>query len=793
MKISEAWLREWVNPPLTSQELSSQLTMAGLEVDSCYPVAGVFDRVIVAHVLQTRRHPQADKLTLCDVDVGEAEPLQIVCGASNVRAGLKVALALIGANLLGDIRIKESKLRGELSQGMLCSVTELGLDERSEGILELPDDAPIGTNLRDYLLLNDYVFDIDLTPNRADCLSVLGVARDIAALNNLPLKLLPNDIIAPAIDDKLSIALQAAEACPQYAGRIIRNIDSQAVTPLWMKERLRRSGLRSLHPVVDVTNYVMLELGQPMHAFDLKTLQGGIQVRHAKQNESLLLLDGQEINLDSNVLIIADDEKPLAMAGIMGGDDSAVKLDTTDIFLESAFFNPLAITGVARRYGLSSDSSQRYERGVDPSLQRIALERATYLLQSIVGGKAGPIELVSHSNQLPNNKTIQFNPNKVRRLSGLDITHHDMEQMLNALEMKIVRQENCWHVTAPPHRFDITYDVDLVEEIIRLYGYDKIQPAPLQVTMHAGEINLSDSMITTISKFLATKGYRETISYSFVDPQLQHVLYPEQQTISLLNPISSELSQMRVGMWSGLLASMVHNVHRQQSALKLFESGVVFHAIDGKIQEFPCIAGLMMGEHGQLNWSESPRVYDFYDMKGDLQTLFSSLNKQNIQFIPDVHPALHPGKAARIMCESQAIGWLGVLHPRLNDEFDLTQEVILFELSLLPMISENPISYQPISKYPQTRRDLSLIVDEDVNALQIEQVVRQVVDPSCLKAFNIFDVYVGDSIPKNKKSLAIALTLQNDNRTLVDTEINAIIEAILKKLDEAFSVVLRAV
>ncbi|MDP3561934.1 MAG: phenylalanine--tRNA ligase subunit beta [Legionellaceae bacterium] len=793
MKISESWLREWVNPPLTSQELSSQLTMAGLEVDSCYPVAGVFDRVIVAHVLQTRRHPQADKLTLCDVDVGEVEPLQIVCGASNVRAGLKVALALIGANLPGDIRIKESKLRGEVSQGMLCSVTELGLDERSEGILELPEDAPIGTDLRDYLVLNDYVYDIDLTPNRADCLSVLGLARDVAALNNLPLKSLPNEIIPPSIDDRLSIELQVPGACPQYAGRVIRDINSQAVTPLWMKERLRRCGLRPLHPVVDVTNYVMLELGQPMHAFDLKTLQGGIQVRQAKQNESLVLLDGQEINLDPNVLIIADDEKPLAMAGIMGGDDSAVKLDTTDIFLESAFFNPLAITGVARRYGLSSDSSQRYERGVDPLLQRIALERATYLLQSIVGGKVGPIELVSHSNQLPYNKTIQFNPNKVRRLSGLDITHRDMEQMLKSLEMKVVGQEDCWHVTAPSHRFDIAYDVDLVEEIIRLYGYDKIQPAPLQVTMHAGEINLSDRMITTISSFLATKGYRETISYSFVDPQLQQVLYPEQQTISLLNPISSELSQMRVGMWSGLLASMIHNVHRQQSALKLFESGVVFHAIDGKIQEFPCIAGLMMGEHGQLNWSESPRVYDFYDMKGDLQTLFSSLKKQNIQFIPDVHPALHPGKAARIVCDSQELGWLGVLHPRLNDEFDLNQEVILFELSLLPMISHHTISYQPISKYPQTRRDLSLIVDNDVNALQIEQVVREVVDPSCLKAFNIFDVYVGDSIPKNKKSLAIALTLQNDNRTLVDTEINAIIEAILKKLDEAFSVVLRAV
>lgn len=793
MKVSESWLREWVSPSLTPLEMSNQLTMAGLEVDSLYPVAGEFDQVIVARVLQTRAHPQADKLTLCDVDAGGSEPIQVVCGAANVRPGLHVALAMIGANLPGGMQIKETKLRGELSQGMLCSASELGLDEKSEGILELPDDAPIGVDIREYLVLNDYVFDVDLTPNRADCLSVLGIARELAALNKLSLKSCPNDVTPLTLDETLSVKLHAPDACAQYASRIIRGINPHAVTPIWMKERLRRSGVRSLHPVVDITNYVMLELGQPMHAFDLQTIQGDIHVRYAKAEETLTLLDGQEVVLDQRVLVIADNEKPLAMAGIMGGEDSAVKPHTTNIFLESAFFSPLAIAGVARRYGLCSDSSQRYERGVDPELQRLALERVTYLLQSIVGGQVGPIEWVNEPSQLPVSAHVQFNPAKVLKLSGLDIPYDDMEQMLKRLGMTVTHHSDVWDIKVPSHRFDITLDVDLVEEIIRLYGYDKIPTTTLQVRMQAGNINQHERLLMTMGSFLCNRGYRETISYSFVDPELQQALYPDRQTMQLLNPISSELSEMRVGMWSGLLASMIHNIHRQQSALKLFESGVVFHVIDGQVKEFPCIAGLVTGQYGQLNWSESSGTYDFFDMKGDLQSLFVSLSQQDVQFIGGQHAALHPGKTAKIVKGTQELGWIGVLHPRLMDALDLTDEVILFELSLSAMLDSHLISYQTISKYPQTRRDLSLIVDEHISAMQIEQAVRHVVDPHCLKAFDIFDVYTGESIPDNKKSLAIALTLQNDNRTLVDAEINIIIDQILKKLDEAFSVVLRAV
>ncbi len=791
MKVSEAWLREWVSPSLTGQQLAAQLTMAGLEVDALNPVAGVFSHVVVGHVLQTTRHPEADKLTLCEVDAGAASPLKIVCGAQNVRAGLKVALALPGAHLPGDIIIKESMLRGQLSQGMLCSVSELGLDDRSEGILELPGDAPIGIDLRDYLDLNDQVFDIDLTPNRADCFSILGVAREVAALNHLPLKDLPTNQIKPASDECLTVHLQAPQACPQYCGRVIRAINPQACTPLWMKERLRRGGVRALHPVVDVTNYVMLELGQPLHAFDLKSLQGDIHVRFARADETLVLLDGQEITLDEQVLVIADDVAPLSVAGVMGGELSAVQADTTDVFLESAFFNPLVVAGVARRYGLSSDSSQRFERGVDPSLQRLALERATDLLQSIVGGCVGPITVMNQPEHLPAKIQILFDPNKVKQLTGLDIPVNEMVVMLQGLGLAVERNEPVWTVSVPSHRFDMALDVDLVEEIIRLYGYDNIVGTPVITHMQAGPINPVQHLSTTMSACLSGRGYHETISYSFVDPEFQNALYPDAQTFNLLNPISSELSQMRAGLWPGLLASMVYNVHRQQTAIQFFESGVVFDVDGEHVHERACFAGLLTGAQGGLNWSESARTFDFYDMKGDLQALFACLQVPNVRFVAASHAALHPGQSARILIGDEDAGWMGVLHPRLQDALDLKTEVMLFELSLTALFPQHPVRYQPISKYPQIRRDLSLLVSVDVSVDQIEQAIRAVVRRDMLKAFDVFDVYTGESIPVGKKSLAIALTLQDDKRTLIDTEIHAVIATILKKLDDAFAIVLR--
>ena len=791
MKVSETWLREWANPSLTGQQLCAQLTMAGLEVEARYPVAGSFDKVVVANVLETKPHPQADKLTLCQVKGDREEPYTIVCGAANVRKGLNVALATPGARLPGGIKIKKAKLRGEVSEGMLCSGTELGLEDKSEGILELAEDAPIGTDIRDYMNLDDHVFDINLTPNRADCFSLLGIAREVAALNGLPLQTRPSDEVKPEIDASKTVHLQAPEACPQYCGRIIQGIRPHQQTPLWIKERLRRSGIRPRHPVVDVSNYVMLELGQPMHAFDLQTIEGDIHVRYGQSDESLVLLDGQNVTLTEQVLVIADEQKALALAGVMGGEESSVTDETHDIFLESAFLNPLSIAGVARHYGLSSDSSQRFERGVDPALQLLAIERATKLLQSIVGGQAGPVTLLNQPDKLPAQQTIVFNPDLVRRLSGLEIATDRIALILESLGMTVCCDQLHWDIRVPSYRFDLTQDVDLVEEVLRLYGYDHIDAQPLVTAIEPGVHHPYEMLSCELSRFLKERGYLETISYSFVDPETQQALIPHVQALQLLNPISQELSQMRTSLWPGLVASLVYNIHRQQTAVRLFETGVVFNVIDNKIEEQARIAGLLYGEKGSLNWSEDTRSFDFYDLKGDLEALFKSRQVETVRFKSDTHPALHPGQSARVLVQGQEAGWIGVLHPRLLEALDLTEDVILFELSLENIIRERPVRYKPISKYPQIRRDLSLLVDHNVRVEQIELAIRDANTTDWLKAFDVFDVYTGDHISKDKKSLAVALTLQNDERTLVDSEINAVIDAIIKKLESEFAITLR--
>ncbi|PJD92550.1 MAG: phenylalanine--tRNA ligase subunit beta [Legionella sp.] len=795
MKISESWLREWVNPPLTTQDLANQLTMAGLEVEAVVPVAGEFDHVVVAKVVQAQPHPQADRLTLCDVDAGDGQLLRVVCGATNVRSGLLVALAKIGAHLPGDLVIKETKLRGELSQGMLCAATELGLTDRSEGIMELAEDAPIGTSLRDYLNLDDDVFDLNVTPNRGDCLSVLGVARDVAALNQLPLRALEPSENVVTHDEILEVQVISATSCPAYTGRLMTGINPHATTPLWIKERLRRADLRSGHPVVDVLNYVMLELGQPMHAFDRQQIQGNIHVRPAQKEEQLTLLGGQDVVLDEQVMVIADDKKVLAMAGIIGGEYSAVQADTTDIWLESAFFDPIAIAGVARRFGLSTDASHRYERGVDPKLAILALERATSLLHGIVGGEIGPVVQNKSESLQETPIQISFDPNKVMRLSGMDVPKDKMQTILEHLGMTVIQNtDSLWLVHIPSYRFDVRLDVDLVEEIIRVVGYDRIPTLPVPSTMQVGTIDISEQVTTKIMQFLAHRGYRETISYSFVDPALQQTLYPHLPAKSLLNPISSELSDMRVGLWSGLLASMLHNIHRQQPALKLCETGKVFLLEQDKVEEKVCCAGLIMGEYGQFNWSEQSSTYDFYDMKGDLQALFTALHHDDIRFMTGEHPALHPGKTAKIMHGSEQIGWIGALHPRLLDVFDLSTDVILFELMISSFQEKNRIIYQPISKYPQIRRDLSLLLDESVSAESLEAVVRGVLDPKILKSFYVFDVYTGGGLAlEHKKSVALGMVLQHAERTLTDADINTMMTAVVEALEKDVQAVLRTV
>ncbi|MDI1351794.1 MAG: phenylalanine--tRNA ligase subunit beta, partial [bacterium] len=670
--------------------------------------------------------------------------------------------------------------------------TELGLAEQSEGIMELEGDAPVGMDLRDYLLLEDHILDIDLTPNRADCFSVLGIAREVAVLNKLPLLEPIVDTIAPVIDDQLAIRLTNSPACPHYCGRIIRNINPDATTPLWMSERLRRGGIRALHPVVDVLNYVMLELGQPMHAFDLAKISGDINVRFSNDSEQLTLLDGQKIDLNEQVLIIADAQKPLAMAGIMGGSESAVQAQTQDVFLESAFFNPIVIAGVARKYGLFSDSSQRFERGVDPYLQIKALERATQLILSIAGGKAGPINEASDPTQIPSVVMIQFDTSKVKKLTGLTISIQEMQSLLHGLGISISNQrDDVLDVVIPSHRFDIQLDVDLVEEIIRLYGYDNLTAQPMNTVVQSGKSSDNERLATQLALWFKSRGYHETISYSFVDPELQAALYPQHEFMQLLNPISSELSQMRVGLWPGLIASMIYNSHRQQNAIKFFELGVVFDVTQQQLKERSCIAGLLMGEQGSTHWDETTRFADFFDLKGDLQALFSFLKFSNIVFKPAVHEALHPGQSAEILINDHHAGWIGVLHPRLSDALDLAQDAILFEVSIDALINGSVTRYKTISKYPQIRRDLSFLVDEKINAMQIEQAVRSLITEDWLKSFDVFDVYMGKGIPEGKKSLAIAMILQDHSRTLVDAEINLLISAIINKLQSEFSIILR--
>lgn len=792
MKISEAWLRTWVDPKLSTQEIANQLTMLGLEIDSISQAASEFSGVIVAKVLETTKHPEADKLTLCMVDNGQ-ETIQVVCGASNVRANLKVALATIGAVLPNDFKIKKSKLRGEVSNGMLCSASELGIEEQSSGIIELPEDAPIGVDLREYLKLNDSIFDIDLTPNRADCFSVVGVARELAAKNDLDLVHQSTPQVSTTIQDCLKVTIQAPEACPKYLGRIIKNINPNAETPIWLKERLRRSGLRSLHPVVDVLNYVMLEYGQPMHAFDLQKINSAITVRYAKQSEKLTLLNSQEIILDNDCLVIADSDKALALAGIMGGEDTSVTSNTTDIFLESAFFTPAKIINKARRFGLSTDASQRFERGVDPALADQALEYAASLIQQITNGVAGPVIESIYNEFIPKQAKIEFNPAKVAKLIGVDIHSDLMLNILKKLGMSVTILEDTWLVTPPSCRFDIAVEVDLIEEIARVYGFDKIKSIMPTAQIKSGKICQNQSLMAHATQYFANRGYYETISYSFICPEIQELFYPGVTSQKLVNPISPELAVMRVGMWPGLVASMIHNIYRQQSAIKFIETGVLFKENSGttEISEEAVIAGLISGNYGDLNWSEQTGKFDFYDLKGDIEALYASFNIKNINFVKTSHPALHPGKAAQIIVNNKNIGIIGALHPSLMDAFELTNEVILFELALDSLLNKQPTIFQAISKYPQTRRDLSLLVDDNVTADCLKNITLQTVPQEYLKSFDIFDVYTGQGIPAGKKSIALSMVLQDDNSTLIDEKINEIMDKLINKLISDYKVILR--
>ncbi len=800
MKFSEQWLREWVNPDLSTEVLGHQLTMAGLEVDAIEPVAPAHSGVVIGKILTAEKHPDADKLQVCLVDVGEqsAEPLQIVCGAKNARQGLMVACAMVKAVLPGNFKIKKSKLRGVQSMGMLCSAQELGLADSAEGIMELADDAPVGDTINDYLQLNDMTIELGLTPNRGDCFSIAGIARETGVMTRSDVKPVEINTQTAAVDDAIIINVEAEEACPRYVGRVIKNVNTQAGTPMWMQEKLRRSGHRSISPLVDITNYVMLELGQPMHAFDRAKISGQINVRMAHEGEQLTLLDGQTISLHSDNLLIADEQQALALAGIMGGEYSAVSDDTQDILLESAFFNPQIIIGKARAHGLHTDSSHRFERGVSPQLQNQALERATELVLEIAGGEAGPVCQQVHEQYIPQAKPILLRKEKITRVLGIEIDDETVKDVLKRLEMNVLDCADGWQVTAPAFRFDIEYDVDLVEEIGRIYGYDN-----LPSTLPHGAIAMSacpESRIDElkIKQLLVDRGYQEAICYSFVEPKAQNLITPGNPGIKLSNPISEELSVMRTSLWTGLIGALVYNQNRQQNRIRLFEVGSRF--VPGKSDETTdkllqqvMISGIINGSTLPEQWAKTTRPVDFYDLKADVEAILSLGGQLSAyHFVAEQNPALHPGQSARIYKGEHAVGWIGTLHPNVAKAMDVKSTCILFELEFNAIAEAKVPEFSVLSKFPAIRRDIAIIVDDEIDSSAIIGLIRQTAEnfSSSVKV-ELFDVYQGEGVATGKKSLAISLILQEQLRTLKDDEIDALIQAVLADLEQQYRAKLR--
>jgi phenylalanyl-tRNA synthetase beta chain len=791
MKFSEQWLREWVNPEVSTGELCHQLTMAGLEVDAVDPVAGAFSGVVVGEVVKVEPHPDADKLRVTQVNVGAEELLTIVCGAPNVCEGMKAPTAVVGAKLPGDFKIKKAKLRGVPSFGMLCSASELGLAESASGLMALPADAPVGEDLRDYLGLDDVTIELGLTPNRGDCLSIAGIAREAGVLNQCAVSGPQIEAVAPGSEETLAIDVKASDACPRYIGRVIRGINAKAETPLWMQERLRRSGLRSLGPVVDVTNYVLLELGQPMHAFDLAKIEQGIVVRMAEAGEKLTLLNEQEVAFDGDSLVIADHKGPLALAGIMGGEASSVGEQTVDIFLESAFFSPESIVGRARRYGLHTDSSHRFERGVDPQLAETAMERATALLLAIVGGVAGPLEEVASEKELPQRHPIHLRRQRIARILGADIGPADVEDILTRLGMTVTGVEDGWHVTAPSFRFDIAIEVDLIEEIGRIIGYSNLPNSRPLGTLNMqprpeGRIGRRE-----LSRLLVGRGYQEAISYSFVDPKMQQRFDPQVEPVALANPISSELAVMRTSLWAGMVPLLQHNLNRQQNRIRLFEYGLTFVKQGDDLQQENCLSGVVYGNLEPEQWGSAARKVDFYDVKADIEALLALTNHaEAFRFVPESHPALHPGQSARIYRGEEAVGWLGAIHPTLERELDLQGQSYLFELKVAAVRDKTVSKFSEISKFPAIRRDLAVVVPRDTDAEAVFSCIRDAA-PETLQNLKLFDVYEGEHIDSGRKSLALGLTLQERSRTLTDEEVDAAIEKVVNTLGEKLGATLR--
>ncbi|WP_126455304.1 phenylalanine--tRNA ligase subunit beta [Sulfuriflexus mobilis] len=791
MKFSEQWLREWVNPDVSTEELGHRLTMAGLEVDAIEPVAGEFSKIVVGEVMAVEQHPDADRLRVCKVNVGEPDWLQIVCGAANVSNGMRVPAALVGAKLPGGMKIKKGKLRGVESFGMLCSAAELGLAEEAEGLLPLPEDAEPGADVREYLKLDDVSIELGLTPNRGDCLGMAGLARETGVLFNMDVQQPAMDAVAAMISDTLPVEVQATEDCPRYLGRVIRNIDTSAQTPMWMQERLRRSGLRSISPVVDVTNYVLLELGQPMHAFDLDTLQGGIWVRQAVRQETLVLLDGNKLALKPDTLVIADARGPLALAGIMGGEHSGVTDSSKHLFLESAFFAPESIAGRARGYGLHTDSSHRFERGVDPQIQRQAMERATALLLEIVGGEPGPVIEVLSEAHLPTPTPISLRAARIERVLGITVPAAEVSGMLGRLGMHVETGTGDWQVTPPAFRFDVGIEVDLIEEIGRIYGYDQLPTRHPQAELEIAPRDETKLPLRRIRQRLVDRGYQEAVNYSFIDPAMQARFSPGQTAMALANPLAADMAVMRTSLLPGLVESLKYNLNRQQDRVLLFECGVNYIKQDNDINEKRTIAGVASGTALTEQWAVEGRGFDYFDMKADVEDLLAmSGGLGSVSFVAAENPVYHPGQTAKISRHGEEIGVIGALHPLLVREMGLSGAVFAFEMSLDALQAGELPGFTEVSRYPSIRRDIAIIVNEAVAAENVCNTIRMAAGDK-LHNLELFDVYSGKGIDSGRKSLALGLTLQATSRTLTDSDVEAVLEAVLSALKSEYDATLR--
>ncbi|MDO6747679.1 phenylalanine--tRNA ligase subunit beta [Gilvimarinus sp. 1_MG-2023] len=792
MKVSESWLREWVNPDIDTQTVVDQLTMAGIEVDATEPVAGAFTGVVVGEIVSIEQHPDADKLRVCQVaGHPEGELVQVVCGAPNARAGLKAPFATVGAKLPGDFKIKKAKLRGVESFGMLCGQTELEAGDDDEGLWELAVDAPVGADLREYLNLDDTLIEVDITPNRGDCLSVRGLARELGVINRHPVSEVVTQPVTAQLDDTLPITIAASGACSRYLGRVIRGIDVSATSPLWMQEKLRRAGLRPIDAVVDVTNYVLLELGQPMHAFDLAKIDGGITVREASADEKLTLLDEQEIELKQGTLLIADNAKPLAMAGIMGGLESAVGKSTQDIFLESAYFNPIAIAGRARNYGLHTDSSHRFERGVDYDLARQAMERATELLLGVVGGQPGPItEQVSDS--LPAANKVELR--KARIVSGLSIEMDDaaVADILSRLGFVIdATTVEGWQVSVPSWRFDVSIEADLLEELARIYGYNRLPTKVPDQSMAIKSHTESRQTLSRLRHHLIARRYQEVVTYSFIDPKMGAQFEPDIDPVALQNPISADMGVMRTSLLPGLVSALRHNINRQQGRVRLFETGQKFVPGANGVAQTPTLAGLVFGPVAGENWTDSDAKVDFFDAKGDVESLLAvGGNGADFSFKADVHPALHPGQTAGVFCRNEKIGVVGAIHPALQDELDLPDGVFVFELALQSLLEAKVPAFTPLSKFPAVRRDLALVVDRTLAVDDLLSAIGQTAGEHLID-LKVFDLYMGKGIDPHRKSVALGLTFQHPSRTLNDEEINGYVDTVVNHVTEKYGAALR--